>query len=121
MGKNGAGKTTLLTNIGLGTVEGLPSHLRTIYVQHDDPSDDAGVTVIDEIMTNKYVIEANTTKNEAIAALKEINFTDTMLNSPRSDLSGGWKMKLLIIRAMLSKANVLLLDEVSFNLFICYF
>jgi len=28
-------------------------------------------------------------------------------------LSGGWKMKLLIIRAMLSRADVLLLDEVD--------
>jgi elongation factor 3 len=38
--------------------------------------------------------------------------TEEMINSPRSSLSGGWKMKLNIIRAMLSGANVLLLDEV---------
>lgn len=49
---------------------------------------------------------------EAIAALTNINFTEAMLSSPRSMLSGGWKMKLLIIRAMLSRADVLLLDEV---------
>lgn len=49
---------------------------------------------------------------DAIAALKQIHFTDEMLQSPRSMLSGGWKMKLLIIKAMLARADVLLLDEV---------
>ena len=34
-----------------------------------------------------------------------------MLATPRNSLSGGWKMKLLIIRAVLLKADVLLLDE----------
>ena len=50
--------------------------------------------------------------DDAIAALKQIHFKDEMLQSPRSMLSGGWKMKLLIIKAMLARADVLLLDEV---------
>jgi hypothetical protein len=50
MGKNGAGKTTLLTNIGSGNIEGMPPHLRMVYVQHDDASEDFGVPLIDEIM-----------------------------------------------------------------------
>ena len=41
-----------------------------------------------------------------LGKLRSIHFTDTMINSPRSALSGGWKMKLLIVKAMLSKANV---------------
>ena len=43
MGKNGAGKTTLLTNIGSGNIEGMPPHLKMVYVQHDDRSEDGGV------------------------------------------------------------------------------
>eukprot|EP01038_Epipyxis_sp_PR26KG_P012917 gene12917-17311_t len=111
MGKNGAGKTTLLTNIGSGNIEGLPTHLRMIYVQHDDRSDDLGVPLIEELLKGKDMIDANVAREEAVAALKAIHFTDTMLESPRSLLSGGWKMKLLIIKAMLAKADVLLLDE----------
>lgn len=42
------------------------------------------------------------------------SFTEEMLSMPRSSLSGGWKMKLLIIRAMLSKPDILLLDEVIY-------
>lgn len=58
MGKNGAGKTTLLTNIGSGNIEGMPPHLRMVYVQHDDASDDFGVPLIDEIMQVGYHIRS---------------------------------------------------------------
>jgi elongation factor 3 len=51
------------------------------------------------------------TVEEAIATLTEIGFTADMLASSRLTLSGGWKMKLLIVRAILSKADILLLDE----------
>lgn len=111
MGKNGAGKTTLLTNIGSGNIEGMPASLKTVYVQHDDASEDNGVSLIDELMTSKDLIEASVTPQEASEKLCGIGFTIEMLEAPRSSLSGGWKMKLLIIKAMLSKADVLLLDE----------
>ena len=113
LGKNGAGKTTLLTNIGNGNIEGLPKHLKMIYVQHDNVTDDNGVPVIDELMASKDVAESQVTREEAMSTLKGIGFTDAMLEAPRSMLSGGWKMKLLIMKAMISKADVLLLDEVS--------
>lgn len=111
MGKNGAGKTTLLTNIGTGNIEGLPTTMKTVYVQHDDASDDHGVPLIDELLAHKDLADVKVTREEAVDALKAIKFTEEMITSPRSCLSGGWKMKLVIIKAMLSKADVLLLDE----------
>lgn len=111
MGKNGAGKTTLLTNIGTGNIEGLPETLKTVYVQHDDSTEDLGVPLLDEMIQGRDLKDVGITREEAKKALAEINFTEDMMESPRSALSGGWKMKVLIIRAMLSKADVLLLDE----------
>lgn len=47
--QNGVGKTTLMTNIGSGNIDGLPSELRTVYVQHDDPTPvEAGATTVFE-------------------------------------------------------------------------
>jgi elongation factor 3 len=111
MGKNGAGKTTLLTNIGTGNIEGLPEDLKTVYVQHDDSTEDLGVPLVDEMIQGRDLKDVGVTREEARKALTDINFTEEMIESPRSALSGGWKMKVLIIRAMLSKADVLLLDE----------
>ena len=111
MGKNGAGKTTLLTNIGTGNIEGMPAHLKTLYVQHDDQSDDHGVSIAEEMLTSKDLAGTGVTKDQILEALKKIKFTDEMIAGPRSGLSGGWMMKLIIVRAMLSKADILLMDE----------
>jgi ATPase subunit of ABC transporter with duplicated ATPase domains len=111
MGKNGAGKTTLLTNIGTGNIEGLPTSLRTVYLQHDDATDDHGLSIIDELLARTDLIEVGVTREAAVEALMKIGFTEQMIASPRSLLSGGWKMKLIIVRAMLSQANVYLMDE----------
>ena len=111
MGKNGAGKTTLLTNIGTGNIEGMPADLKMVYVQHEDRREDHGVAMIDEMLAGEDMVEAKVSRELAIATLKEVQFTDSMLAQPRTSLSGGWKMKLLIIRAMLSRADILLLDE----------
>lgn len=111
MGKNGTGKTTLLTNIGTGNIEGMPSDLRTVYVQHDDQTLDNGVPLLQELLATPGLVALGVTEAEAREALTNIFFTEQMLTSPRSSLSGGWKMKLLIIRAMLMRADVLLLDE----------
>ena len=111
MGKNGVGKTTLLTNIGNGAIEAMPKHLKCVYVQHEDSRDDMGVSTIDELLLDKDLEGCNVTKEEAEAALRKINFTETMISSPRTSLSGGWKMKLIITKAILAKADILLLDE----------
>ena len=70
-----------------------------------------GVSLLDELVASKELSALNVTHEEARSALVAIKFTPEMLESPRSSLSGGWKMKLLIIKAMLSRADVLLLDE----------
>ena len=102
----------MLTNIGTGNIEGLPTNLRTVYLQHDDASEDFGVSIVDEMMKRKDMSDANVTRKEAVDSLAAIGFTNVMLDSPRSALSGGWKMKLLIVRAMLCKADIILMDEV---------
>ena len=106
-----AGKTTLLTNIGSGNIEGMNPELKTLYVQHDDQSDDFGVSIVDETMKCKALEGTGVTRDKLIAALKAIKFTDEMMIGPRSGLSGGWLMKLILVKAMLSQADILLMDE----------
>ena len=111
MGKNGAGKTTLLTNIGNGAIEGMPPGLKMVYVQHEDRRPDNGIAMIEEMLAGPDMVEANVTREQAVETLKSVKFTDEMMQLPRTSLSGGWKMKLLIVRAMLARADILLLDE----------
>ena len=50
-------------------------------------------------------------EEEALTALKDGGFTDVMCNGLITQLSGGWKMKLALIRATLEKAQIMLMDE----------
>lgn len=43
--------------------------------------------------------------------LESVGFTPEMRQKPIASLSGGWKMKLALARAMLWNADILLLDE----------
>lgn len=46
--------------------------------------------------------------------LNEVGFDDARQQETTGGLSGGWKMKLELARAMLYNADLLLLDEVRF-------
>jgi elongation factor 3 len=98
-----------MRNIANGNIDGLPDNLRTVYVEHDIVGSEANTPVLDFMAA---VPELATVGKERIAAtLSEVAFTAEMQAAPISSLSGGWKMKLALARAMLMEANVLLLDE----------
>lgn len=44
LGPNGAGKTTLMRNIANGAIDGLPTELRTVFVEHDIVGSDVSGT-----------------------------------------------------------------------------
>ncbi|KAJ3241742.1 hypothetical protein HDU78_001701 [Chytriomyces hyalinus] len=110
-GANGAGKSTLMKAISLGKLEGFPSPdvLRTVMVEHSLQGEDASMPIVEFIAADEK-LKGKTTADIA-AALTEVGFTAQMQQDPVGSLSGGWKMKLELARAMLMNADVLLLDE----------
>lgn len=107
-GANGAGKSTLMRAITNGQVDGFPSAdiVRTVYVEHDIDASDSDMTCLD-YCTAEGIADIGVAEQK----LKEYGFTDMIMRMPIAALSGGWKMKLALARAMLMGADILLLDE----------
>lgn len=56
---------------------------------------------------------ADVSRSKIRDQLLEVGFDDTRQSQTVGGLSGGWKMKLELARAMLYNADLLLLDEVG--------
>lgn len=113
LGPNGSGKTTLMRAINNEQVEGFPKQdeVKTVYVEHDLDSADTEQTVIAWTMKKLQSVGIDLPEDEVKATLNEFGFTNEMYSGPITALSGGWKMKLALARAVFEKPDILLLDE----------
>ena len=111
-GPNGAGKSTLMKAIANGQLEGFPPPdiLKTVYVEHDIQGELADLSVIEYVFADPRL--QGEPKEEVVRVLGSVGFTDQMQQAGVTSLSGGWKMKLALARAMLTRADIFLLDEV---------
>ena len=113
LGPNGSGKSTLMRAINNEQVEGFPKkdEVKTVFVEHDLDSADTEQTVIG--WTQKKLTEVGIVidKADVEKQLLEFGFLQEQFEGPITSLSGGWKMKLALARAVFEKPDILLLDE----------
>ena len=110
IGKNGVGKSTFLKelrhllkekrSITLGY---MPQNYHDILNEGDSP--------IDFLTSTGEAIE----QEKILTHLASLQFTRNEVHHPISQLSGGQKAKLLLLKMVLDQANVLLLDEPTRN------
>jgi len=112
-GRNGAGKSTLMRSIAEGKLEGFPPKevLKTCFVEHNQ-GEDAEITILEYCMKDPEIQGEGEERISQVLA--EVGFTagpEGRQHHKVGSLSGGWKMKLALARAMLMRADVFLLDE----------
>ena len=107
VGQNGAGKTTLLNRVAAKDIAGFPPDVSVYYIQHEILSEKKE-TIVDFMV---QMVPEGVSRETVVNTLKEVGFDDVKMAATIQSLSGGWRMKLAIARAMLWDAEVLLLDE----------
>ncbi|KAG9237401.1 putative elongation factor 3 [Amylocarpus encephaloides] len=112
-GPNGSGKSTLMRAINNEQVEGFPkkSEVKTVFVEHDLDSADTEQTTIAWTMKKLSEVGVTTSQADVEKQLGEFGFTPDMTSNLITALSGGWKMKLALARAVFEDPDILLLDE----------
>ena len=138
IGDNGSGKTTLLKLIaGLikphqgtivcdGTMAYCPQHLESItpeisileLLDIQEKWDALHRVQLGEIRDHDFELIGDDwgLESEVATLFQHLNLSPLLLQSPFSTLSGGQKTKVLLAKAMLSKADFILLDEPTNNL-----
>lgn len=99
--------------LDVAKVDGFPpaDEVRTVFVEADILGELSDLACIDYIYADPRIQAANIPREEIGKMLESVSFTQTMIGQPVTFLSGGWRMKLALARAMLQKADILLMDE----------
>jgi elongation factor 3 len=113
LGGNGSGKSTLLKAIVNEQIDGFPpsSILKTVFVEADILGELSHLSCLDYIYADKSIQKVAIPRDEIRKVMLDIGFSEKMCDDPVTTLSGGWRMKLALSRAMLQKADILLMDE----------
>ncbi len=116
LGPNDCGKTTLMRSIANNQVEGFPdvTQVRTVFVEADIQGEQSHLSCVDYVAIDPKIQAMNIEKDKIREVLGTVGFTEDGKAKPDhavSTLSGGWRMKLALARAMLQQADILLLDE----------
>jgi len=113
LGPNGSGKSTLMRAINNEQVEGFPKkdEVKTVFVEHDLDAADTEQTVIGWTQKKLSDVGIDIELSTIESKLLEFGFLQEQFEGPITSLSGGWKMKLALARAVFEEPDILLLDE----------
>ena len=116
LGPNDCGKTTLMRSISQEQIEGFPpaSELRTVFVEADILGELSHLSCTDYVLADERIKSDGIGREAVRDKLKEVGWESSGgpgLDHGVDTLSGGWRMKLALTRAMLLCADILLFDE----------
>ena len=109
-------KVLLQSDVYRNDLMGEQEELNALLESSDDLSETLIAETVErlgEVIQELDAIDADKAEERALDILKGLQFSSEMLQTPTHNLSGGWRMRLSLARALFIKSDLLLLDEVS--------
>jgi ATPase subunit of ABC transporter with duplicated ATPase domains len=97
-----------MSTIGSGGVAQIPKSVRTLHVRPEVLVEANELTAVEFCQRD---CEGTANEDALHAALDKVGYPQEMHVKKVSELSGGWRMKLLLASAMMRQCDILLLDE----------
>jgi elongation factor 3 len=103
-----------------GSIEGFPDRdeVRTVFVEADIQGELSHLSCVNYVLESPSIKNMNATEQMVRDMLKQVGFSEGKSSGSGGDcddnissLSGGWRMKLALARAMLQRADIILMDE----------
>ncbi|TPX48556.1 hypothetical protein SeMB42_g01510 [Synchytrium endobioticum] len=139
IGANGSGKSTFLKALSSGEIP-LPSHIDVYLLREEFPASDKTAleatldvceqevkrleaemeavmvedpesALLDDICSRLDALDPATFETRAASILVGLGFTDKTMKKKTRDLSGGWRMRVSLARALFVRPTLLLLDQ----------
>eukprot|EP01098_Paradermamoeba_levis_P011764 TRINITY_DN506_c0_g2_i1.p1 TRINITY_DN506_c0_g2~~TRINITY_DN506_c0_g2_i1.p1 ORF type:complete len:575 (-),score=154.78 TRINITY_DN506_c0_g2_i1:87-1811(-) len=140
IGQNGSGKSTLLNAIAAGELP-IPSHIDIWHLNEEvEPTERTAIQAVVDVVEKEHkrleaeeerllmeegpespnlmdiyerldALDPSTFESRACGLLHSLGFSQTMMNKMTKDMSGGWRMRVSLARALFVRPTLLLLDE----------